>query len=346
MRWFALLVAGLALLAGVAAAVSGGGMQAQARWVITDLGTLADSQATAINNRGQIVGTISKDELLTWPDGTRSFLWTKGKVHRLAALRGLKYSEARDINDHGQIVGWSFSADENRRLSVPFRAILWANGRVGALGSRGRESEAQAINEKGQVVGYLAALKKPLFPPEGPKTLPSAGVMWESGLMHDLHAGSDSTAEAINERGQIVGTSHNGERGWFRRSAGSNTTCDLGRIDWVHAINDYGWVVGGRNGHATVWENCKPRDLATVAREESMAWDINNRGQIVGSWQRSRSSEVFRAALWENRKLTLLPNLPGGTSNEALSINEEGQIVGSAETRSGDFHAVLWTLKR
>jgi len=52
MRCFALLIAGLALLAGVAAAVSGGATQAKTRWVITDLGTLPglrSSEAVAIN---------------------------------------------------------------------------------------------------------------------------------------------------------------------------------------------------------------------------------------------------------------------------------------------------------
>ena len=45
MRRFGLLVAGLALLAGVAATVSGGATQAKARWVITDLGTLGGRRA-------------------------------------------------------------------------------------------------------------------------------------------------------------------------------------------------------------------------------------------------------------------------------------------------------------
>ena len=45
MRRFALLVAGLALLAGVAATVSGGGTQAESRWVITDLGTLGGKES-------------------------------------------------------------------------------------------------------------------------------------------------------------------------------------------------------------------------------------------------------------------------------------------------------------
>jgi uncharacterized membrane protein len=67
--------------------------------------------------------------------------------------------------------------------------------------------------------------------------------------------------------------------------------------------------------------------------------DINAHGQIVGSWK-------GRAALWENKKLILLPGLPGNGSASANTINERGQIVGYAWTGKGRTHAVLWTLRR
>jgi uncharacterized membrane protein len=64
MRRFALLLAGLALVAGVAATVSGGGTQAKTRWVITDLGTLGfkESWAVAINEHGQMIGWSATGE--------------------------------------------------------------------------------------------------------------------------------------------------------------------------------------------------------------------------------------------------------------------------------------------
>jgi uncharacterized membrane protein len=38
--------------------------------------------------------------------------------------------------------------------------------------------------------------------------------------------------------------------------------------------------------------------------------------------------------------------LPGGRKGEAIAINERGQIVGRSTTKTGQTHAVLWTLKR
>jgi uncharacterized membrane protein len=44
--------------------------------------------------------------------------------------------------------------------------------------------------------------------------------------------------------------------------------------------------------------------------------------------------------------MTDLGTLPGGKESEAVAINNRGQIIGWSDTRSGEQHAVLWTLKR
>ena len=43
--------------------------------------------------------------------------------------------------------------------------------------------------------------------------------------------------------------------------------------------------------------------------------------------------------------MTALPTL-GGAKSWAVAINDGGQIVGWAQTKTGKKHAVLWTLKR
>ena len=80
MRRFVLLVAGLALLAGVAATVSGGATQHQARWVIADLGTLGQEYgwAVAINERGQVIGNS-----LLKRGVSHAFVWGNGKMRDL-----------------------------------------------------------------------------------------------------------------------------------------------------------------------------------------------------------------------------------------------------------------------
>jgi probable HAF family extracellular repeat protein len=334
------------LLASVVVASSGGATHAEARWVITDLVTLrggnGSSYATAINERGHVVGLSD-----TTGGKEHAFLWANGKMRDLGALRG-RNSAATDINELGQIVGSSFTRDESGRLDES-RAILWENGRIRALPSpRGRAAQAAAINEKGETVGFVETDEY------GPDR---HAVLWQNGSLLDIGSGADPDSEAtsINERTQVLGVSGTIDpNGVMFKSSGflwengamrSLGTLALGWNGWMGAINDRGQVVGQRRGHATVWENGKPRDLATTPREYSDATDINNRGQIVGHWSRNADA-VERAALWQGGRLTLLPNLRGGTTSGAYAINDRGQIVGWAETKSGDWHAVLWTLKR
>src|SRR5438445_13676663 len=127
-----------ALWAGGALALlaAGAGPAAAQGYTITDLG--ATSSANAINNRGQVVGTIT----LT-PDNTtwHAFLWQDGGMTDLGTLGGRQVS-AVALNDVGQIVGASTLADNTTRH--PF---LWQNGVMRDLGTLGGSSgSASGIN--------------------------------------------------------------------------------------------------------------------------------------------------------------------------------------------------------
>jgi probable HAF family extracellular repeat protein len=71
---------------------------------IVDLGTLGGpfSSASAINNRGQIVGVSNTD-----PVTLRGFLWEEDAMTELGTLPGGHFSGASGINDRGQIAGTS-----------------------------------------------------------------------------------------------------------------------------------------------------------------------------------------------------------------------------------------------
>ena len=47
--------------------------------------------------------------------------------------------------------------------------------------------------------------------------------------------------------------------------------------------------------------------------------------------------------MWQNGQMTDLGTLGG--KGEAADINNRGQIVGTSTTKTGQDHAVLWTLK-
>jgi probable HAF family extracellular repeat protein len=114
----------------------------------------------------------------------------------LGTFGGLS-SVAKDVNDRGQVVGWSGivpGADERR-------AFLWQGGRLINLGTLPgtRCSTADAINARGQVIGTSSNLANA-----------SAGrsFMWQNSRMTDLGTlpgFPESWATDINARGEIVG---------------------------------------------------------------------------------------------------------------------------------------------
>jgi probable HAF family extracellular repeat protein len=156
-----------------------------------DLGTLGgrDSQATGINEAGQIVGVS------TLPDRTRhAFLYCQGKLTDLGALPRGGYSTASGINRSGVIVG---AAETAIHL---IHAVVWTSNTIRDLGTlpAGTRSRAIGLNDKGEVVGFSEAEGEEIH-----------GFLYANGVMRDLGSlGNDPIrANAINDRGQIVGMS-------------------------------------------------------------------------------------------------------------------------------------------
>lgn len=167
-----------------------------------DLGTPAGSSSGAedINDAGQAVGwSYFRSEypfrgkaFITGPDGT--------------GMRDLGYSTtARGINNAGQVVGWTGS-------EVDFHAFITGPNGVGMRDlhrSSWSESFATDINNAGRVVGYYATSAGDPFDPLA-RTY-GAFITGPDGMgMRGLGTlGGDYTAaSAINDAGQVVGTSH------------------------------------------------------------------------------------------------------------------------------------------
>jgi probable HAF family extracellular repeat protein len=130
------------------------------------------------------------------------------------------------------------------------------------------------------------------------------------------------------------------------------SSVDLGTLDggpnsYPNAINDLGDVVGSsqlrasRYSHAFWWHDGKMSDLGVLSDSfpVSYAYDINNRGQIVGS--SAAEGGGFHAVLWSDGQMIDLGTLGGGSSN-ATAVNDFGQIVGDSETDTGEWHAFRW----
>ena len=119
---------------------------------MTDLGTLPGrraSSATAINERGRVVGTSQNGY-----ETMHAFLWQNGTMTDLGTLGGAS-SEAVAVNVVDQVVG-SAAIEATTEDGYPIlHAFVWQDGKMTDLGTLpgGTSSSAVSVNDKGQIVG-------------------------------------------------------------------------------------------------------------------------------------------------------------------------------------------------
>ena len=155
-----------------------------------DLGTLggANSSAWAINDAGLIVGRSD-----TASGEQHAFLWTPGiGMVSLGTLGGAS-SSAADINEAGQVVGRAETAsgEEHAFLWTPTGGMI----DLGTLGGEGSRSQAEGINDVGEVVGLFTRDDDRAF------YWTATGGMIELPTL----TGIESGARAINNAGQAAG---------------------------------------------------------------------------------------------------------------------------------------------
>jgi probable HAF family extracellular repeat protein len=205
----------------------------------TDLGALsnAPSYASAINSSGQIVGSAYPNGYTgTGAEYVHAFLYQGGVMSDINPRSGEGFAAAinsagviaggvnvggeyrgfindhgvvteystlgflKDINDLGQTVGLGITADESAVV-----ATIWNNGVATNIGTLGQDSlsMANAINNKGQVVGYSGYSGD----------VGQRAILYTDGLLFDLNNLLSPNsgwvlnyATDINDRGQIIGT--------------------------------------------------------------------------------------------------------------------------------------------
>lgn len=272
-----------------------------------DLGTLAGwhcSGAQSINNHGDIVGFVCKDNL------TQPVVWrrTGESTYMLEVLDGLggHKSSANGITNGGMIVGNSCTEESITH------AMRWTSSgamlNIGLAG--GVTAYAQDVNENGDVVVVRDV---------GEASFTYSYVWNERDGFRDLGnlggtGPADGTiADAINDQGAVVGGSVTADS---RFSAFLWTPAeglrDIGTLGGMNStatgINNSGEVAGfsetgDHNLRAFVWSATRGmRDLgALFGGGYSDATDINQRGDVVGSSQ--SVNEGPHAVLW-TRSLT------------------------------------------
>jgi len=177
--------------------------------------------------------------------------------------------------------------------------------------------------------------------------------LWDNGAARDLGTlgGTFSLVEAVNNQGQVVGTSgvDSSTTPWSGGHAflwQDGVITDLGTFGGASsqatAINDKGQVVGtsaldSTSSHAFLWQDGAMTDLGSFSPKA-----INKAGWIVGTtWN---PGNPHYATLWREGELVNLGTLPGDFGSVGLAVNARGEIAGinCQELGCDERHPFVW----
>src|SRR5262245_9797448 len=264
----------------------------------------------------------------------------------LGTFGGWGDSAAHAINDRGQIVGYASTPRSH--------AVLWDHGRMRDLGTGGgQDAEANDINNRGQIVGSTWSVE-PLYR----QARNHHAFLWENGVMRTLRGPAldlrgkpvpevVSVANAINDRGQVVGM-------WNGRAAlwddGHWTVLPVpavatggGEAMGINVQGDIvGWVRVGARDRALLWRGGKVQFLPVPRARDSQAWSVNDAGDAVGfadvavtscdqDSDKSLDGIDRHAVLWRHGAMIDLGDLGGGSS-EGDTVNNQRQVLGQSPT--------------
>ena len=274
-----------------------------------------------INNAGQVVGTTGNTH------DPLAIIWNNKSPTPLYSSLCCTYTEtwAHAVNSFGQVAG-----------EDTYQAAVWTSQTAIMLPSAGStQSTALGINDAGQVVGFTGN-----FDSTGRATL------WQNGSAIDLGTlgGSYSAAYDINGSGWVVGASQLAGSDSFRASLWRDGTVTAlaspsGESSYAYGVNESGQIAGQAGSRAAVWT---AGALSLIGAPGSAASDINNVGQVVGSFTDPESESAnSRATLWSdgtaidlNSFLSQADLATGWSLQSANAINDHGWITGSAYNES------------
>jgi probable HAF family extracellular repeat protein len=260
--------------------------------VMTDLGCLPGQticRPAAVNGAGQIIGQANNSGG-SGPIRFRAFLYQNGAMTDITPADKTE-AIANDINEVGTIVG--------RARVLQWRAFVFSGpsgmdlGRFS--GSNLESSEATAINNHDQVVGYWVG----------------TGNVYH-GFLYDLPS-----------------------RTWVEIQAPCSPNCFVQPLDVNDAgqvVGGYSPAAG--LSHAFLYDHGQFLDLDPQGVGSSVAFAVNASGDVVGYWPHGSGQGGFHAFLYKDGVMQsiedLIPPSPDWNFDLAYDINDSGQIVGPA----------------
>ena len=257
------------------------------------------------------------------------FKWQNGVSIPLGALpgfNGLNSATGFWVSDSGLTAGISENGIDPLTGAPALEAVVWGTDNsltdLGTLG--GNESEANAVNNRGQVAGEaLNTIPDPYTSNFnnfyiGGATQVHAFRWTRPRGIQDLGTlgGTDSAAFSINERGQIAGISF------------TNTT--VNPATGVPTLDPF------------LWENGKMLDLGTLGGTFGVAFALNNGGQVVGYSDLPGDNTGAHPFLWDRKRGMQDLGTLGGSTGVGTFINDAGDVVGADSRADGSAGSFLW----
>jgi probable HAF family extracellular repeat protein len=358
MKWSRSARLGLALVAfvGLVHAFA----QFPAHYTVVDLGPVGPSSSNGQPYTLTGNGLISGQSVVANPRNSgelvsQAVLWegTNMKVISSPGLGGPN-SVAYGVNIWGQAVGQADTqtSDPNGEdfcgstalglthsgnTCVPFQ---WQNGTMVELprlrnnaGREGSNGIATQNNNFGMVAGTSENGEVDSTCPGAsvsPQTIQFKPVIWTKPFplsqaqlqeLPTVNGDPDGIAYAINDLGQAVGAS--GPCGPFNTLFQNSLT----------------------SIHAVLWQNNKAIDLGNLGGDGRFfgifAEGLNDHGQVVGVSD-TAGDQSFHAFLWQQGHITDLGTLPGDAFSDAVTISNNGMVLGISLDTSFNPKAVLW----
>jgi probable HAF family extracellular repeat protein len=172
------------------------------------------SAATALNDRGQVVGISGIcDRAVGRFSAIHAVLWQDGQPVDLGSLGGVAWNTPMAIDDRGDVVGFA-NATAAAGGSFDVHAFLWTKAAgMQDLGTLPGDTTSQAlgVNDRGEIVGESCDAD-----------FNCRAAIWHDGEIGDLntqvesgYAGTLTTANDIDASGRITGQAFDPVTGTF-----------------------------------------------------------------------------------------------------------------------------------
>ncbi|MEH0825600.1 MULTISPECIES: hypothetical protein [Micromonospora] len=160
------------------------------------------ASALAVNEAGTVAGTYGYKDWNDPPFVNQAFVWRDGVLRSLGTLGG-PTSDANGINDLGQVVGTSWTADGR------FAAFFWDGTTMRELATASASPTAQSVNDSGLVIGSDGTASRAMIWPS-----PTAA----SQLLPLPDGAVSSVAINVNDAGLIAGQVFFASPSWHSRA--------------------------------------------------------------------------------------------------------------------------------